>query len=189
MVQHRPRLPALQRSLRCPWCSRLQHTLTSIHRLGLISAQCVQETQTQETQVDMQAHAEQVSQLQAAHEEEIRRVQQAAQQAQADMQAAHAAETGIIKEAHAADLNRLRALQDALPERLMQLQAAEPRQSTELSPSEIGACRCTLVCMCSRLETPVGCGSNLHVLYCDMVQHGGCLQSEVHPAVCSKSVD
>ncbi|KAL3160853.1 hypothetical protein ABBQ38_009254 [Trebouxia sp. C0009 RCD-2024] len=98
-----------------------------------------QGAQAQEVQVDAQAHAEQMHQLQAAHEEELSRVQQAAQLAQADMQAVHAAECSSIKEAHAADLNRLRALQDALPERLMQLQAAEPRQSSDLSPRQLDA--------------------------------------------------
>lgn len=82
-----------------------------------------------------------MQQLQAAHEEELRSVQQAAQQAQADMQAAHAAESSVIKEAHAADLNRLRLLQDALPQQLMQLQSLEPRHSSDLSPSELGACQ------------------------------------------------
>lgn len=86
-----------------------------------------------------------MQQLQAAHAEELRSVQQTAQQAQADMQAAHAAESNIIKEAHAADLSRLRALQDALPQQLMQLQSAEPRQSSDLCPSELGACRQSLV--------------------------------------------
>lgn len=105
------------------------------------SAELVQAAHGQATREDAQAHAEQVQQLQAAHEEELRSVQQAAQQAQAEMQAANAAECSVIKEAHAADLNRLRALQDALPQQLMQLQSLEPRHSSDLSPSELGACQ------------------------------------------------
>ena len=105
-----------------------------------IPAEPVQEAQGQNTQESAQAHAEHMQQLQAAHEEELKSVQQAAQQAQADMQAAHAAESNIVKEAHAADLSRLRALQDALPQQLMQLQSAGHRPSSDLSPSELGAC-------------------------------------------------
>ena len=110
---------------------------------NLLSLSVVQEAREQDTQVDGQAHAAQIQNLQAAHEQELRNVQQAAQQAQADLQAAHAVESNIIKEAHAADLARLRQLQDALPQQLMQLQAAETRHPQDLSASEIGEYQCS----------------------------------------------
>ena len=126
-------------------CPPSRSLLTQHHSTTDSPAEPVQGARGQETQENAQAHAEQVQQLQAAHTEELRSLQQAAQQAEADMQAAHAAESSIIKEAHAADLKRLRALQDALPEQLMQLQSAEHRPSSDLSPSEIGACQPSLV--------------------------------------------